>query len=249
MKKLIAIGGGEIGRPGYPVETTKIDKEIINLTNKQNPKLLFIPTASSDAEPYFDTIKKHFGKRLNCKVDVLYLLKEKPTLKQIKTKILTSDIIYVGGGNTALMLKTWKKTGVDKILLKAYSKGIVISGLSAGSICWFRYGISDSRKFNNPKAGLCRISGLNIIDALHCPHYNVEQDRKPQLKAMMKKEKGVALALDNCCALEVIDKTYRIISSKATANAYKVYWKDNKFFEEVIQKTKNFQPINKLLKK
>jgi len=106
MKKLIAIGGGEIGRPGYPVETTKIDKEIIKLTNKLNPKLLFIPTASSDSELYFDTIKKHFGKRLNCKVDVLYLLKEKPTLKQIKAKILTSDIIYVGGGNTTLMLKT-----------------------------------------------------------------------------------------------------------------------------------------------
>jgi len=106
MKKLIAIGGGEIGRPGYPVETTKIDKEIIKLTNKPNPKLLFIPTASSDSELYFETVKKHFGKKLNCKIDVLCLLKEKLTLKQIKTKILTSDIVYVGGGNTALMLKT-----------------------------------------------------------------------------------------------------------------------------------------------
>ncbi len=249
MKKLIAIGGGEIGRPGYPVETTKIDKEIIKLTNKTNPKLLFIPTASSDSELYFDTIKKHFGKRLNCKVDVLYLLKEKPTLKQIKTKILTSDIIYVGGGNTALMLKTWKKTSADKILLQAYNKGIIISGLSAGSICWFRYGISDSKKFTNSKASLCKISGLNIINALHCPHYNVEKDRKPQLKTMMKKEKGIALALDNCSALEVINNTYRIITSKSTANVYKVYWKDNKFYEEVIKKTKTFQSINKLLKK
>ena len=249
MKKLIAIGGGEIGRPGYPVETTKIDKEIIKLTNKLNPKLLFIPTASSDSELYFDTIKKHFGKRLNCKVDVLYLLKEKPTLKQIKAKILTSDIIYVGGGNTTLMLKTWKKTGADKVLLQAYIKGIIISGLSAGSICWFRYGISDSKKFTNSKASLCKISGLNIINALNCPHYNIEKDRKPQLKAMMKKEKGIALALDNCSAIEVINNTYRIITSKSTANAYKVYWKDNKFYEEVIEKTKTFQPINKLLKK
>ena len=74
MKKIIAIGGGEIGRPGYPIETTKIDKEIIKLTGKKNPKLLFIPTASSDSTSYFDTVKKYFGKTLKCEIDVLYLI-------------------------------------------------------------------------------------------------------------------------------------------------------------------------------
>ena len=135
MKKIIAIGGGEIGRPGYPIETTKIDKEIIKLTNKINPRLLFIPTASSDSELYFDCVTKHFGKKLKCKVDVLYLLKESPNLKEIKQKILNTDIIYVGGGNTALMLKTWKKYKIDKLIKQAYDKGVVLSGLSAGSIC------------------------------------------------------------------------------------------------------------------
>jgi len=64
--KIVAIGGGEIGRPGFPVETTKIDKEIIALTGKKNPRLLFIPTASSDSESYYEVVKKHFGKRLGC---------------------------------------------------------------------------------------------------------------------------------------------------------------------------------------
>ena len=76
MKKIVVIGGGEIGRPGYPVETTKIDKEIIKLTGKKKPKLLFIPTASSDSELYVRCINKHFGKLLGCKIDVLYLIKE-----------------------------------------------------------------------------------------------------------------------------------------------------------------------------
>ncbi len=247
MKKIIAIGGGEIGRPGYPVETTQIDKEIIKLSGKKNPKLLFIPTASSDSELYFNTVKKHFGDKLGCKIDVLYLIKEKPTKKEIKNKILNSDIIYVGGGNTLKMMKIWRKTGVDKILIAAHNKGIILSGLSAGSICWFKWGNSNSRSFNNSKANLIKVSGLNLINALHCPHYDIEKDREPYLKKMMKKSSGVAIAIDNCCALEVIDNKYKIIGSKPSANAYKVYWKNNKYYKEVIKKDKNLSPIKNFL--
>src|SRR3989338_4536669 len=98
--KIMAIGGGEIGRPGYPVETTKIDEEIIALSGKKNPQVLFIPTASEDSEGYVEVFNKHFGKRLGCKTDVLYLIKEKLTKQQIRAKILNSDIVYVGGGDT-----------------------------------------------------------------------------------------------------------------------------------------------------
>ena len=86
MKKIVAIGGGEIGRPGFPIETTEIDKEIIKLTSKKNPKVLFIPTASSDSESYYKIVKKYFGDKLGCKTDVLYLIKEKITKKEIKRK-------------------------------------------------------------------------------------------------------------------------------------------------------------------
>ena len=65
----------------------------------------------------------------------------------------------------------------------------------------------------------------------------------------MKKEKGIAIAIDNCCAIEIVDGKYRIIASNPTANAYKVYWKNNKYFEEPIEKTKVFQQLNGLLKK
>ena len=65
----------------------------------------------------------------------------------------------------------------------------------------------------------------------------------------MKKTSGIAIAIDNCCAIEVIDDKYRIISSKPSANAYKVYWKDGKFYEEVIKKEKEFKPFRNLTKK
>jgi len=247
MQRIIALGGGEIGRPGYPVETTKIDKEIIGLTGRTNPKLLFIPTASGDSELYYKTARKHFAKRLNCKVDALYSIKNKPSKKEIKKKILNSDIIYVGGGNTLKMMMIWRQLGVDKILRTACKKGIVLAGVSAGAICWFRFGSSDSRKFKNPKADLIKVRGLNFIPALYCPHYDVEKDRKANLKKIMKKTPGVAIAVDNCCAVEIINDKYRIISAKKTANAYKVYWKKNKCFEKLIEKSKNFQPLDELL--
>lgn len=168
MGKIIAIGGGEIGRLGYPIETEKIDREIIKLTGKKKPKLLFLPTASADSEGYFKTVKKYFGKKLGCYVNVLYLTKEKLSKKEIERKILISDIIYVGGGNTLYLMKIWRKLEVDKILEKAHKKGIVLSGLSAGAICWFKYGNSDSIKFK--KGQYIKVKGLGLIDALMCPH-------------------------------------------------------------------------------
>ena len=255
MGKIVALGGGEIGRPHekggfYPVETTLIDKRTIELTKKKYPKVLFLPTASSDSEHYYEDIKKHFGERLGCKVDVLNIIKDKPTREIIENKILTTDIIYVGGGNTLKMMNKWRTIGIDKLLLKAYKRGVVMTGLSVGSICWFECGLSDSRRFRNPNADLIKVSGLKLINAVHSPHYDVEEGRKVDLKKIMKKTSGlVAIAIDNCCAIEVVDGKYKIIDSKSTANAYKVYWKRGKYFEEQLEKTENYKNLNELISK
>jgi dipeptidase E len=247
--KIIAIGGGEIGRPGYPVETTEIDKEIIKETGKKKPKLLFLPTASSDAEMYVNVVNEHFKKRLGCTVDVLFLLNKKVTRQEMEDKVLHTDIIYVGGGNTLKMMNIWRRTGLDKLLQIAGDEGIVLSGVSAGAICWFKFGSSDSRRFTNPHADLIKVSGLGMIPTLFCPHYDVEADRKEDLKELMKKTPGVAVAVDNCCAIEIVDDRYRIIDSKSSANAYKVYWQSGKFVEEKIEKNKEFTSLSSLLLK
>jgi len=254
MKKILAIGGGEMGgtTPSgekLPDETRYINKELITLSGKKNPRLLFIPTASNDSERYSEHIHKYFTK-LGAKVDVLYLINKKISKNSSKEKILSSDIIYVGGGNTLQMMNVWKKHGVDKVLKKAYNKGIVLSGLSAGSICWFKYGNSDSRKFKSNSKQLIKVTGLGLINALHCPHYHVKSNRQQDLKRMMKTTyKIVAITLDNCCALEFLDDKYRIIKSKPQAKAYKVYWKEGKYHKEEILSTKEYQNINTLLKK
>lgn len=248
MKKIIAIGGGEIGRPGVKNETLAVDREIIKLSGKENPKFLFVPTASGDAAGYIASVENHFGKKLGCKIDTLELIAKKYTKKELEDKILKTDIVYVGGGNTLKMMKLWRKFGVDVLLEKAMKNGIVLSGLSAGSICWFKYGNSDSARFGkNKAASMIRVKGLNFISALHCPHYDIEKGREQSLKEMMKKNTGVAIAIDNCAALEIVGDQYRILKSKKTANLYKVYWKGGKYFREIVLAKKGYQPLKDLL--
>lgn len=242
--KIVAIGGGSVRRK----TTLKIDQEIIQFSWKKNPKFLFIPTASSDSEEYFAQVQKHFGK-LWCKVDVLYLLKEKYTKQQLVKRILSADIIYVWGGNTLKMMTVRRKLDVDKLLKTAAKKWIVLSGLSAGSICRFSYGNSDSRKFTSKSNKLIKVRALGLIDALHCPHYDSEKHRQKDLKRMMKGNPLVAIALEDNCALQIEDKKYRIMPSKKWAKAYKVYWKGWMYCKEEIVQAKEYQSLAKLLKK
>jgi dipeptidase E len=250
MQRIVAIGGGEIGRSGYPVETTDIDKRILELTGKTRPHVLLLPTASSDSSAYVDAFEKHFGETLGCNTDVLCLLSRNPqNAHEIEEKIFGSDAVYVGGGNTAKMLRVWKRYGIDKLLRTACDQGIVMSGLSAGGICWFRYASSDSRKFSNPQASLMRLSGLGWINATACPHFDVEEDRKPKLREMMKRTPGVAIALDNCSAIEIVVDSYRIVCSRPGANAYRMYWSAGVVHEEIIDQDAAYNPLDILLSK
>jgi len=233
---------------GRVPQTLAIDEEIVNLSGKPKPRLLFIPTASLDDEAYCERINDHFGNRLKCRVESLLLYRDKPSAKRIKQLILNTDIIYVGGGNTLRMMNLWRQLGIDKLMNRARLQGTVLSGLSAGSICWFRQGNSDSRKFaNESDKTLIKVSGLDYVDALVCPHYDVEKHRQPALKAMMKNTKGVAIALENCTAIEIVDDEYRIITSMKYKNAWKVYWHKGNYIKEKLAKNTEFLPLSGLL--
>jgi len=244
VQKIIAIGGGDIRKQA----TLLIDQEIVRISGKLNPKLLFIPTASLDDVGYVASITSYFHK-LGCVVETLCLISQNPSITEIKTKILNADIIYVGGGNTLRMMTLWRKLGFDKLLHQARAQGKVLCGVSAGSICWFSHGNSDSRKFKNPEADYIKVTGLGLIPALHCPHYDSESARKESLKKMLKNYPGVAIALEDCTALQVLDDQYRILVSKSGAKAYQIYWRDGQFYENIIPAVQDFRPLNRLLHK
>jgi dipeptidase E len=238
-RKIVAIGGGEIGHGGLPVETMAIDKEIVQLAQKKSPMLLFVPTASHDSSGYIEDVKKHFGKKLKCQVDTLFLFEKRPSSREMREKILNADIIYVGGGNAELMMRTWKKYGVDKLLRKAYAKGIVMSGISAGSMCWFTRGIYDSG------SGYRGVAGLGLLKACHLPHYDNKKDASNHPQMMKKSPKDI-IALENCTALEVIDDTFRIITSRSGANACRIFKRKGECHAVPIELNKRYSLLEDL---
>lgn len=248
-KKIVTIGGGEINEN----ETIALDKEIVRLSGKRSPKVLFIPTASSDAIGYWEYIDNYFGKRLGCKTEVMWLINDRPYKEEIKSKILSADIVYVGGGNSLKMMKRWRFLGVDKILKQAWSEGVILCGISAGSICWYESGHSDSMSFYNKKNWqYINVKGLGFLKGIHCPHYDSNTlvvARKKAFEAMIDKKGGFGIAIDNCCAIEYVGDKYRVVASKSNANAYKVYKQRGKVISEVIERKKEFTPLSELYKK
>jgi len=227
IKTIVAIGGGELGES----ETLPIDKKIVALAKKVNPKVLFIPTASNDAKGYCDTFQKVYGDKLHCHIDFLLLTKEELTKKEIKQKILSANIIYVGGGDTLKMLKIWQKQGVDKILQQAYKKGIILTGISAGAICWFKYGVSDAIKSPTHKKLFGRVKGLNFLqnNIIISPHHIREKEiRTKSIQKIIAHTPNTCLAIDDNAALVIQDDNYKIWNSKQSTQITKYYQKQNK---------------------
>ena len=189
MGKIYVFGGGEFSQK----ETYSLDELVVSKLNKQHPKVLFIPTASHDAEGYITSFTRIY-ESLGCTVDSLLLVKENIAADVIKEKILTADLIYVGGGNTLFMMDTWRRYKVDEVLIKAYHQGVVLSGLSAGGICWFDYGYSDSLIIEGGYE-YTYVEGLHLIHMDHNPHAE-EEDRQGLLNSFKKRNKK-ALSMDN----------------------------------------------------
>jgi dipeptidase E len=241
--KIVAIGGGELREH----ETLSIDRHIVELTGKNRPHALFIPTASGDAPGYVETFRSVYGGVLGCDVGVLNLLSSVP--QSMTATIDSADLIYVGGGNTLRMMRRWRKLGVDALLRQAHERGVVLSGLSAGAICWFAGGHSDSKSFYDPDSwDFIKVSGLGLIDALYCPHIDSEA-RLPKFQAFMRKYNQVGIGCDDGCALEVIGDHYRILASKSGAKAYKLSRQRGEVVTQILQPFDHPRPLADLLTK
>lgn len=223
MGKIVAIGGGEL-RLG---ETKAIDQYIVELCGKENPKLLFLPTASHDAPGYVERVEEEFG-AMGCRVEALCLTSQTYPREEIKSRILGADIIYVGGGSTAFMMDCWKQHGVDEYLRQAYQQGTVLSGLSAGSICWFAFGHSDSDLIDGVGEGYRFVDGLGLLPYFHCPHYDEEERRSFDAMAaeFMERNPMPAIALENQVALVYVDGVCRIMKENPEKKAYLFTWEN-----------------------
>jgi dipeptidase E len=194
---IVAIGGGLIRER----ETLSIDRFIRDLSGKSVPNLLFLPTASHDNDGYCDVVLEVYGSELGCTVSDLKLMSQKPSSNEIEEKILGADIIYVGGGNTKSMLEVWQSHSVDKLLRQAAVNGTILSGLSAGAVCWYDYGHSDYESFTSVSEWEYKLlPGLQFTPGVFCPHLDAE-NRLTDFQEMLARNSLSGIGCDNNAAV------------------------------------------------
>jgi peptidase E len=222
VRRIVAMGGG-----GFSVEPDNalLDRFVLDLAaaaaeragrDGARPRICFLPTASGDAEGYIESFHEAFDSI----ADASHLALFARTERDVAGFLGGQDAIYVGGGNTENMLAIWRIHGVDRALRAAWERGVVMAGLSAGSLCWFESGTTDSY---GPELAIVG-GGLGFLPGSHCPHYDGEPGRRPlfqrlvgegRLPAGFAADDGAALifrgtGLDECVSSRPAAACYRV---------------------------------------
>lgn len=231
-KTLILIGGGELKTK----ETLKIDAYIADLAKRRAGERraygLFIPTASHDSMPYFNSFRKTYTSVFDIKADVALSVYGEMNFEKWREKFAKADFIYVGGGDTLFMLDHWKKTGMLSLVEDAYARGVPVCGLSAGAICWFRTMYTDSPEATgSQEVPYALFPGLNWIKDTISPHYNL---RALDFDEIISYNRQDAIGLEDNAAIEFVDGTL-VRSLSGGGHAYRLRMREGKLEKSIIQ--------------
>jgi|TARA_S200000501_G_scaffold61705_1_gene52336 peptidase E len=207
-KKIIAIGGG-----GFTHQADEsLDQFVVDQSKKINNKIGFLATASNDDKKKISLFYKRF-ENTESELSHFNLTSD---VNGFSEWILNKDIVYIGGGNTKFMLEIWKNNMLENIFKKAYESGIILSGVSAGAVCWFEWILSDS-----VSPGFKPLKGINLISGSCTPHSsNIE--RINQFQQDIKNGKlPHGIAIDDGVAVVFIDgKPTEVYSARNNHEAY-----------------------------
>jgi dipeptidase E len=217
--QIVAMGGG-----GFSMEPENplLDDFILSLASRDPPRICFIPTASAESAAYIVRFYRAFSGRAVPNDLTIFdpkgLPRQPASTSDLGNFLAEQDIIYVGGGNTANLLAIWRMHRLDKLLRDAWERGTILCGISAGMICWFNGGVTDSF------GGLGAIDGgLGLIDATACPHYDGEGERRPEYHRLVEKGFQGGYAADDGAALHFRgEELVQVVSSRPNAAGYKV---------------------------
>lgn len=226
-KRIIAIGGGDIrlkDKDSLAIEEY-IAKEAQKHAGDKRACGLFIPTASHDCMPYYNTFHKVYTGIFGLKTDVALTVNRVIDTEKMRLKFEKADFIYVGGGNTVFMIESWKQTGLLPLIRSAYERGVLICGLSAGAICWFEEMYSDSVV----EGEYAMHRGLGWVRGKISPHYN---ERMLDFDEYVLYNKSRAWGVENNAALEIADgEPIRSLSCGG-----KVYFLDGSSGDKILKK-------------
>jgi peptidase E len=227
VRQIIALGGG-----GFSMEPENpaLDLYVLEQAAGPEPRVCFLPTASGDSERYIQSFYTAFS-RYDCQPTHLSVFGR---VSDLREALLGQDVIYVGGGNTKSMLGLWREWGVGEVLREAWEAGVVLAGVSAGAICWFEQGVTDSW------AGkLSVLEGLGFLPGSCCPHYDGEADRRPTYHDLLSRGSiAPGYAADDGAALHFRDRElFRVVTSRPQAKAYRVQAVNGAAVEEALPVT------------
>ena len=198
MSRILAIGGGEIKNRDTIMIDEYIAREAKKAAGDRRACGLFVPTASHDCMPYYNTFHKVYTGLFDIKTDVALTIRQDFDSEKMKAKFEKADFLYVGGGNTVFMLEHWRKTGLLQYIREAYERGVLIAGLSAGAICWFDEMYSDSVV----EGEYAMYPGLGWIKGKISPHYD---ERMLDFDDIVLYNRFRAWGIENNAAVEFLD--------------------------------------------
>lgn len=211
-------GGGFSMEPGNPM----IDDFVLRLSRRQRARVCFVPTASADAPTYIVKFYRAFAGRCIPTDLTLWnppaLPRQPSRTSELAAFVAEQDVIYVGGGDTANLLVLWRRHGLDTLLRDAWHRGAVLAGVSAGMLCWFTGGVTDSFGGLEPLN-----DGLGLIDATACPHYDSEPNRRPTYHRAIAGGMKAGYAAEDGAALHFHGQNLaEVVGSRPQAGAYRV---------------------------
>jgi dipeptidase E len=208
---IVGLGGGG----GTREETGRLFDYVLGLTGKERPRMLVIPTATADADATIVAYYDMFARRTE--MSVLRTFPWPPD--DLRATVLDQDAICVNGGNTANMLAIWRVHGIDALLREAWESGIVLFGASAGMICWFEAGVTDS--FGPQLEGMR--DGLGFLEGSACPHYDGEERRRPRYRELVDGGFPAGVAADDGVGLHYAGtELVEVVTCRPGATAYRI---------------------------
>ncbi|HEY4278193.1 MAG TPA: peptidase E [Conexibacter sp.] len=214
--QIVAFGGG-----GFSMEAGNplLDDYVLSLTGVQRPRVCFIPTASGDADHYVVRFYRTFS--MTCDTSHVSLFRrdrgDGAVEGDLQAHLLRQDVIYVGGGSVVSLLGAWRAHGLDRILRAAWRKGVVLCGLSAGSLCWFSEAVT---AFHGAPSV---VRGLGLLPYSNCVHYDGEPERREEYRRFVGDGVRPGFAADDGAALHFEHRQLRhVVSSRPRAQAYRV---------------------------
>jgi dipeptidase E len=224
--QIVAFGGGGFSQEaGNPL----LDDYVLSLTGLERPRVCFLPTASGDADHYLTRFYRAFAGHTQPS-HVSLFREERGETRSFRERLLEQDLIYVGGGSVQSLLGTWRAHGVDEILAEAWERGIVLCGLSAGSLCWFADVVS---AFNGPPR---RVAGLGLLPYSNAVHYDTGSERRTSYHRLMSEGMLDGYAAADGAALHFVGRDLeRVVTSRPTARAYRVTWSRGQVVETELE--------------